>query len=362
MNYEEFKEQFVKDVKQQLEDNGITAQVGTHEVSKLNDSYEAITVTTEDSNIGVNVNMDKFFEAYENGVDYETVISRALEVVQRGIDEKPTVDVASLTDYSQMKERLVMEVVSIKINEEMLKSIPHKAMEDMAIVYRFDLGGDKDNRATVLVTNQLMTTMGITMEQLHADAMENAPNLRPAVIRGMTEVIAEMSGMSKEEMVEMGLAPDGGEEMMYVASSADSISGAGVIAYEDFMSQAAERVGGDFFILPSSRHEVLLVPDDGRKSLRDLEDMVKEVNATQVLPEDKLTDSVYHYDSKNKIFELGEKYVERLSEKEEAKDSLGEKTEKSSVLDDLKTKKDEVAKQPKKDVVEKAAKAKAEEL
>ncbi len=45
--------------------------------------------------------------------------------------------------------------------------------------------------------------------------------------------------------------------------------------------------------------------------LKDLEAMVKEVNATQVAPEDKLTDNVYHYDSQAKIFELGEKFIAR---------------------------------------------------
>ena len=106
----------------------------------------------------------------------------------------------------------------------------------------------------------------------------------------------------------------------------------------------------------------LIVPDNGNMSLSDLEAMVKEVNATQVAPEDKLTDSVYHYDSQAKIFELGEKFVERQSEKEAGVDSLDEKSEKGSVLDDLKTKKDEVAKQPKKEAAEKTTKSKGEEL
>lgn len=78
--------------------------------------------------------------------------------------------------------------------------------------------------------------------------------------------------------------------------------------------------------------------------LKDLEAMVKEVNATQVAPADKLTDSVYHYDSQVKIFELGEKFVVRQAEKEaEHAEEKGEK----SVLGDLKAKKEEVAKTPK---------------
>ena len=61
-----------------------------------------------------------------------------------------------------------------------------------------------------------------------------------------------------------------------------------------------EKVGGDFFILPSSIHELLVVPKQDGMELSDLEAMVKEVNATQVAPEEKLSDHVYEYDAKEK--------------------------------------------------------------
>lgn len=360
MKFEEFKEQFVEDVKQKLEDNGIECRVATHEVSKLNESYEAITVTPEGSNVGVNVNMDRFFEAMEEGANYDDVVDRAVSVVEKGIHEQPAIDVASLTDYDQMKEKLVMEVVSIEANAELLETVPHREMEDMAVVYRFVLDSNEDGRATILATNQLIETMGVTPEQLHADALENAPELKPAVIRGMSEVMAEMTGMSTEELAMMGMPMDPADEQMFVATTPDKIHGAGVLAYQDFMDKAAERVGGDFFILPSSIHELLIVPDNGQMDLGQLQDMVREVNATQVAPEEKLTDNVYHYDSKEKVFELGEKFVERQNEKEAGVSE--EKSEKGSVLGDLKAKKDEVAKTPKKEAVEKVTKAKGEEI
>lgn len=102
----------------------------------------------------------------------------------------------------------------------------------------------------------------------------------------------------------------------------------------------------------------LIVPDNGKMGLPELENMVKEVNATQVSPQDKLTDNVYHYDSQAKIFELGEKFVERQSERDEADI---DKEDKGSVLGELKAKKEEVSKTPKKEAVEKAAKAKGGE-
>lgn len=86
--------------------------------------------------------------------------------------------------------------------------------------------------------------------------------------------------------------------MMYVATTPDKINGAGIIAYPEFMQQAAEQLNGDFYLLPSSRHEVILVKDDGAMDFEQLQSMVREVNATEVSDADKLTDNVYHYDSK----------------------------------------------------------------
>lgn len=65
--------------------------------------------------------------------------------------------------------------------------------------------------------------------------------------------------------------------------------------------------------MPSSIHEVLIVPDNGHFRLEDLQVMVKEVNENEVDEIDQLTDSVYHYDHKEHLFELGEKYLQRLN-------------------------------------------------
>jgi hypothetical protein len=283
------------------------------------------------------MSLEKFYDAMQDGTPYDRVVDKAVDVINNGIDKRPEIDVAALTDYSQMKEKLAMEVVSAEANKEMLQNVPHQNMEDMAVVYRFVLSSDDDGRASILVTNQILENMGVSPDQLHADALENAPQIKPAEIKGMSEVMAELMGLEQAEL--MGIIPiDPKDEQMYVATVPDKVHGAGVLAYQDFMDQAAERAGGDFFILPSSIHEVLIVPDNGKMDLASLENMVKEVNATQVAPADKLTDSVYHYDVQERIFELGEKFVERKAERS---------AEKDSVLKDLSAKKQEIADTPK---------------
>ena len=126
MDYESFKEKFVEDVKDRLYEQGAEVNVSVREVNKLNESYEAITVTPEGSNIGVNIGIDKFYDAIENGRPYDEVVDKAVDVINNGINHRPDFDIDSLTDYSKMKETLAMEVVSAEANKEMLENVPLK--------------------------------------------------------------------------------------------------------------------------------------------------------------------------------------------------------------------------------------------
>lgn len=246
MDYENFKESFTEALQEDLYGKGIEARFDMKSVEKLNnEGYDAVTVTPADSNIGVTLNVEAFYKAHEDGASMDEVVSKASDTVIRGFDNQPSIDVASLMDYEQMKDKLIMEVVSTEANADMLANVPHVEMEDMSVVYRFVIDSSDDGRATILATNNMLEAMGVTPEQLHEDALKNAPELKPAVITGMSEVMAEMMGMSPEEMAMMGMPTDPADEQMFVATVPDKIHGAGVLAYQDFMDQAAERVGGD---------------------------------------------------------------------------------------------------------------------
>lgn len=358
MDYETFKQEFAEDIKEKLSQKGYgEVETNFHNIEKTNQNYEAISVVPAGGNIGVNYNIENAFASYEHSGDYEGVLASATGAIASGLDQVPVVNVNALMNYEIMKEKLSVEVISAEVNEELLAKVPHDRIEDLAVVYRFIMESNEDGRASILVNNDLIERMGVTHEQLRADALENSPEIRPAVIQGMNEVMKEMMG---PEAYEMFGIPDDTEEMMFIATVPDKNSGAGVLAYQDFMDQAAEKIGGDFFILPSSIHEILLVPDDGQKGADELKAMVMDVNATQVSPEERLSDNVYHYDSKEHIFELAEKFEARQQEKGAAIDEKAEDRE--SVLKNLKDKqKETAAKVPTKDAVDKAAKSKGGE-
>lgn len=218
-----------------LEAHGIKADLSEHHVEKLNASYDALSVTPEGSRIGVNANLSAICEAIDDGQSYSEVVARAADSIIAGIENTPEINVEDLTNYDEMKSKLAMEVVSADCNAEMLENVPHEQMEDMAVVYRLILDQDSEGRSSVLVTNDLMEQFGITHEQLHDDAMVNAPEIRPSEIRGRSVVMTEMMGP--------GMIPeiDPADEQMFVAGVSDNIHGAGVIAYPNFFEDAAEK-------------------------------------------------------------------------------------------------------------------------
>ena len=66
------------------------------------------------------------------------------------------------------------------------------------------------------------------------------------------------------------------------------------------LEEIGQKTGSDFFILPSSIHEVLLLPDTGREDSKGLKKVISEVNRTQVAPEEVLSDTLYRYDREEK--------------------------------------------------------------
>lgn len=350
MDYEAFKKKIAEDVKQWLSACGYDdVELNFWPVEKANFHYEALAVRTRKTNVGVNLNVESAYEVYKRTGAYTKTCEDLMVTLMRGFEDAPVVDSAAIRDYDIMKSKLVIEVISAEENAELLAKVPHERMEDLAVVYRLVLESNDDGRTFALVTNELLELWEVNHDQLKADAMESVPQNRPAVVYDMMDIMKEYGA---DDM-------SGGKEVMYVASVPDNIGGAGVIAYPGFMDQAAEKLGGDFWILPSSVHEVLLVVDDGKQSAKELCRLVQSVNTEEVRPEERLSDQAYHYDCKGHVFELGEQYEARVLQKGAVfEQQVGEH---KSVVKDLKDKQQKVSNKVPMENTEKKIKSKEDQ-
>lgn len=310
MDYKEFKENFKNDLMEHFGEQNF--EFGNNEVRKVNREYEAITISPIDSNIGVNVSVNDFYDMSESDAGYENALNSAIEMIENGLKEKPVFNVDEMLEYEKVKDKLVLEVIPAEKNKELLNNIPHKIIEDLALIYRLQVSKDRNGYSTVIVSNKMLESYGITPEQLDKDAKKNAERIKPAKVKAMKDVLIELMEINQEE-ADM-LIPKNSEELMYVASTEDKYHGAGIIAYDGFFEKTSKELGNiSYWVIPSSIHEIIIVTDkiEDESTLSKLEEMVREVNSTEVPPEDILSYNVYHYDSKNKIFETGRTYEER---------------------------------------------------
>ena len=319
--------QFMADMRRDLEDrlSGIYPgiRVEKQDVDKVQgESYRGLAIRRDDLQIAPVFNVAPLYEQMEDQ-SYGSILN-ALVQKAVGIMEKPlNINAEMLQDYDLMKGKLMTQVIPVKDNAERLAQMPHRQMKDMAVIYRFMLGEDPHGGTmTVAVTNAMLDSYDITADQLYEDAIAAMKMNQLYSIRPLGAVLAEMDPFMDEEMGEV-MGPPG----LYVATTESKMYGAAVIAHPDFMDNAAEILKGDFYVLPSSLHEVLLFRDDGMTDYRGLEEMVRIINETEVQPADRLTDTVYHYDASERIFETGKEFEDRMVEK-----ALGKR---ESVLADL---------------------------
>lgn len=309
MNFEQFQAQVIEEMCDRFPDLTINLQ----EVNKMQgESYIGMAVRPESSNISATLNLDSFFAGSNAGLSMNAVMDMIAHNVADAIHALPQYDTHTLMDYEQMKDKLTLQMIPLAGNEERLSELPHRNVEDMALVYRFSLESNEQGSSSILVTDNMLRSYGITPDQLHDDAMEAAVQNHPASLRNMNDVIRDMMGDAASMFVPDEPSP------MWVATVEGNQNGACVIQYPEFLEQAAETLGGDFYVLPSSIHEVLFIADDGSMDRSNLEDMVRSVNETEVVPADRLSDSVYHYDSEAHIFENARTFEAREAARDEA--------------------------------------------
>lgn len=349
MDFNQFVDEVKGGIKLFLPRDYEDAQVRVEEMRKLNENYLGITILKEDQVIAPTFNLNQLYEMYQSDPDVsmESIMRNITEVV---LDSPEQFELESITEYENAKEKLFIRVSSAEKNEEMLQNIPHQMREDLAITYHLAISIDDVGMGSTTITNEMLKNYGINEEQLHADAMENSPNVRPVQVMVMGSMLEQLMEMEPEVILRDEPVQDIAETItkgmergdpMFIITNLQKVDGASVIFYPEVMDQIGEGFQGNFLILPSSTHETLVIPDDGTFDYKFLEEMVQTINASEVSPEEQLSAHVYHYDVKDRVFERADKFAERQKEKE-SQQSKHEHTGKEQNMKQPKAKKHEM--------------------
>ena len=292
MVYEQFLEHIFGQVKEQLPCH---CQVEQRKTIKNNGvETDSLFLLGEGIILSPGVDVKACFEAYQKGASMEELVMQAVDTLLEPTPEL-AFEIASLGNFEKQKDRVIFRLVNYEANQKRLESIPHRRILDLAVIYCLYLQEMEDSSLTAMIHNEYLDMWETTEETLYELAVENTARILPWTVQKLDQLLAEM--VAEELDVRLPSRSEIGEDspMLYVLSNSQGIYGASGILYPSALQRIAADLGQDLYILPSSVHEVLLLPADPQFCCEELEEMVRQVNQSELSPEEKLSDQVYYY-------------------------------------------------------------------
>lgn len=309
MRFTEFVEQINGKVEQLL-DGKATATV--HEVLKNNGiRLTGLSIGNNKSNLTPTVYLDSYWKKLRGE---SKVISISEDMLQEIAEEivmmakkyrcKPTISFEWFEDWSQVKNRLAVKLINRNRNSELLNDVPYRlVLDDLVLIAYVVLPKENNIKNGVIgdvtIRNSHLDQWGKTADELMEVALKNTPNVLPYEVRNMNNLIAEMLGeeqIKHENIEDLNPATD----TLLVLSNTEKMYGAAVLLYPNVLKRIANIMQADIYILPSSVHELILIPMTKEVSCNNLREMVSEVNQSSVVSEEEiLTNTVYVYRREN---------------------------------------------------------------
>lgn len=279
-------------------------QMTISENIKDNIIYDNLVVKREDYNMGPAINVSRYYERHESGENPDYLVKELGEMIVDAFDSIEKAGNSQKKDLLEnIYEKVRFRLINTKKNKEYLKNLPHRSFKDLSVVYMIDcsLGFTE---GSITINNQIMDMKNLDITKLHAAAIINTYDSENFVL----ESLSNMFGIN--------VPPEYDVPLYILSLNVNEKYGSAAILYDGLLDMASEKVGGSYYVLPSSMCEVLLIKKEDNVPVKELYKMVKEVNASEGVGDLYLSDSVYEYDINQR------KLVIASDSKERSKDDL----------------------------------------
>ena len=267
---------------------------------------QAMTILKKGERAAPALALGPFYRRYQTGMPLDEISSRIVDEYKEKREDCALrlnkLDLDYLREWKYVRNCVVCRLIGAERNRKILEEVPHVRFLDMAIVYYYELEMEGDRKGSILIRSNFLPMWGITQEELDKEARENTAMLLPPVMLDMQDLIRSAEELQEGETDLPDIDPqylDPGEladgEAMYVLTNHKKVYGAYWMSQENLLEQVRDALKEDFMILPSSIHEVILLPMHVEPDAIQLVRMVASINAVEVAEEEVLTDSVYCY-------------------------------------------------------------------
>lgn len=280
MNFEQFVHTMEVCTKNKVRDD---EEVTVQKVAKNNGVvYVGLSIRKKNEAAAPIIYLEPFYQRYLGGISVEELSSFLLCQAEQALGKLPW-NYREILDFEKIKHRIVYRLINAKKNENLLKEVPNLPMFDFAIVFYIHITGEEGESASVLIRNSNLQSWGCPISLLYQYAKENTQRIFPCEFGPMQKYLEE------ERMFPVKHAP------LFLLTNTRFLDGAAVILYPGIPGKIYEYLGGNYYLLPSSIHEFLVIPESESICPENLRKMVREANRTQVEEEEFLSDHIYYF-------------------------------------------------------------------
>lgn len=289
MTYEAFKDTLLAELSGHFPPD---TSISIHSIPRNNCvSVDGLTILESGFNIAPTIYIHEYYQQLKKGTPFSEIYKKIIDDYYR---YRPTdnIDPCLFQDFQNIRHQIVFKLIHFERNRDLLKETPHIPFLDLAIVFYCLVASGPSGTATILIQNSHLKLWNTDTNTLYLLAKQNTPFLLSPYFEKMSRLLSDMlPSLSEKEqqLFEDTLFP------MYVLTNESRFLGASCILYEELLLDLSRKMNSDFYIIPSSIHEVLLIPATMDMDTTDFNQMIQDVNQTQLDQEEILSDHVYYY-------------------------------------------------------------------
>ena len=289
MNKEQFTMKLVNNLKETL---GNEYFVRTEHVTKNNGvELLGVVIGKQNQTVCPNIYVESFYSQFRLGRPLESITREFISIYHKNNTME---DFDLVLALNQAHDKIFYKLINTEANQILVDNAPHKTWNDLSVIYYADFGKDEENcHKTLVINNLICELLGLSVDELDRIARHNTERLMQAQIQGISSLMEKAYGFSNGCEPDEQLADD---ELFYILSNTEKFYGASVVLYRNVLSDFAKRMNVEnVYIIPSSIHEMLLIPDRGNMSVQELNTMICAVNDSELEPEEVLSSNCYIY-------------------------------------------------------------------
>lgn len=306
MQFEVFCDRVKEALEEHFYQKGVEVNLGFHDIMKNNGvKLKGITIMEAGRNIAPNIYLNSYYPLYQEGMALEEIIDKILMTNEKNQVEE--FDLDCVLQFDRVRDHIVYKLIHYEQNEELLKEVPHMKYLDMAVVFYVMLSKGELGNVSMLIRKEHLSMWNVSKEDVFEASAKNTPQLLEPKIVNIEAAVKNLCLRRREEdpgneeyfddiLGDMEAMEDSFPLAMYVLSNSTNFYGAACVLYRGVLKEFAGSIHSNLYVLPSSVHEVILIPSNFECDPDALADMVREINETAVEREEVLSNHVYFYD------------------------------------------------------------------